>query len=180
MKKSGLLVVVIIILVGISGFLVYRQTQLQERLDQKEAALEEQEHQATAAALEEAKKPKYEHHTEVLTSGEITVVPAQPHTIRIVADTSTMRDIKISGRFSSSGGSDNGIEAFVFDEDNYRNWFDRHQSQSIFQSGAVTVGNVQVAIDMPGTYYVVFSGRSNFVARKVDTDLKLDYDKKIN
>jgi hypothetical protein len=165
-KKSAVLVVVII-LVGISGFLLYRQTQLQQRLDEQ------------AAAVEEAKKPKYVHRTDVLASGEMTVVPAQPQAIRVSIDTS-MRNIKITGRFTASGGTDNGIEAFVFDEDNYTNWFNGHQTQALFQSGVETVGHIQANIGSPGIYYVVFSGRRNFLTRKVDTDLKLDYERLTN
>lgn len=179
MKKPALLIVVIVLLVGLAGFLVYRQNQLEQRLDSQQkaaaAALEEQQREA-----EEAKRPKYEHRSDVLASGEVIVVPNQPGLISVVADTSTMKDIRLTGRFVASGGNDNGIEAFVFDQDNYINWANRHDAQSIYQSGVVTVGDIDLSLNTPGRYFVVFSGRKNFVQRVVRTDVKLDYEKRIN
>ncbi len=91
-----------------------------------------------------------------------------------------MRNINVTGRFTASGGTDNGIETFILDEDNYTNWMNRHEAQAIFQSGVKTVGDIQAAITKSGVYYVVFSDRANFMARKVDADVKLDYDKRVN
>jgi hypothetical protein len=116
----------------------------------------------------------------VLVPTEITVNPGTPYVSPFNVDTATMKNIRISGRFSASGGTDNGIEAFILDQDNYTNWRDGHQARVLYQSGVVTVGNVAASITTPGNYYVVFSGRANFVARKVDANLKLDYDKLVN
>jgi hypothetical protein len=181
-KKSGLLIVLVVILVGLAGFLVYRQNQLQQRLDddQRAAAALERRAAAAAAALAEAKKPKFEHKTDVLASGVVQVVPAQPYTVRITADTATMHDIKVSGRFSASGGTDNGIETFILDEDNYINWMNNHAAQALYQSGTKTVGDIQASIAKSGVYYVVFSDRKNFLARSVFAEVKLDYEKRIN
>jgi hypothetical protein len=178
-KKSGLLIILIVVLVALAGFLAYRQNQLQQRLDEEQRAALALQRKA-AALLEEAKKPKFEHQTDVLASGVVQVVPAQPYTVRITADTATMHDIKVSGRFSASGGTDNGIETFILDEDNYTNWKNNHAAQALYQSGVKTVGDIQANIAKSGVYYVVFSDKKNFLARNVTAEVKLDYEKRIN
>jgi hypothetical protein len=193
MKNTGLLIVVIVILV-VAGFLVYNQNQLAYRLDEQQkasaAALAEQKRQSAVAlaeaeavaakALEEAQKPRFEHRSDVLASGEAIVQPAQPRVIPIVADTSVMRDIAITGRFTASGGTDNAIEAFVFDQDNYVNWINSSPSRALYQSGTVAVGAINLPLRQTGKYYLVFSGKRNIVGRRINADLKLDYEKQIN
>src|SRR5215471_6464897 len=76
---------------------------------------------ATTSFLSAPQSPQFMHHTDILTSGELTVAPSQPQVIPVTADTATMKNIRISGMFSAFGGSDNGIEALILDQNNYAN-----------------------------------------------------------
>lgn len=127
-----------------------------------------------------AEEAKYVHRSDVLTSGVVNVMPHQLQWIGLIADMNTMRDVRLTGRFVASGGTDSAIEAFVFDQDNYINWENSHDAQPLYQSGEVTVGDIDLPLNLGGRYYVVFSGKHNFTQRIVQTDVKLDYEKRIN
>jgi len=160
--KTGILIIVV--LAGVVGYLVYHQNELEQRLDVQQ---------------KEAEKPKFEHHRDVLAFGEMIVPDNQPRVFPVVADT-LMRDTTITGRFTSQGGTDNVIEAFVFDQDNYVNWLNNTPSQALYQSGQVAVGMINLPLRQSGKYYLVFSSKRNFVGRRLNADLKLDYEKRIN
>lgn len=176
MKKSttALLAVLVLVLVATVGYLEYRQGQLQAHLDEQQ--------RAAAAAIAEAKRPKFEHRSDVLASAPLTIPAATVQTVRVTVDPETMHNVQVSGRFTAAGGSDAGIEVFIFDQDNYTNWSNGHDSAALFDSGLKTVGELNTALpSKAGTYYVVFSNKHAILfARTVSADVKLDYDKRIS
>jgi hypothetical protein len=172
MKKStfALVAMLVLVLSGTVGYLFYRQGELQARLDQ-------QQKEAAAAAIAEAKRPKFDHRSDLLTSAPLTIAAANVQTVRVTVDPETMRNVQVSGRFNAVGGSDDGIEVFIFDQDNFTNWSNGHQSEYLFKSGLKTVGELNTALpSKAGTYYVVFSNKHAILfARTVSADVKLDY-----
>jgi hypothetical protein len=76
---------------------------------------------------------------------------------------------RVAGRFEANGGSGNDIEAFITDADNFENWKNGHQSRANYQSGRATVGNIELAISRPGTYYLVFNNKFSLLSNKVIT-----------
>jgi hypothetical protein len=52
-----------------------------------------------------------------------------------------------------------GFKFCIFDQDNYTNWANGHQSGALFDSGLKTVGEVNTALSKAGTYFVVFSNK---------------------
>lgn len=171
---SGLLVVAL----GMVGFLTYRQKQL-------ENLLIAQQHDTAAQVasygqqLELVKAQRFEHQTDVLAAGSINVGSEQP--IRIIVDTDKMRHVNVSGRFTAPGGSGNNIEVLLVDEDNYTNWKGRHEFKALYKSGRTTVANVEVPISDSGVYYLVFNDNISLISSKtVNADLKLDYEKRVN
>jgi hypothetical protein len=187
MKKSTFALVagLVLVLVVTVGYLFYHQGELQARLDQQQkesAALLAKQKRDAELALEEAKRPKFEHRTDVLSSGMLTIPSATVQTVRVTVDPETMHNVQVSGRFSAVGGSDSGIEVFIFDQDNYTNWANGHESRALYNSGLKTVGDVDTALpSKAGTYYVVFSNKHAVLfSRTVSADVKLDYDKRIS
>jgi hypothetical protein len=176
MKKSttALLAVLILVVVATVGYLVYRQGELQAKLDQQQTE--------AAAAIAEAKRPKFEHRSDVLTSAPLTIPALTVHTVTVTVDPDTMRNVQVWGRFTAAGGSDAGIEVLIFDQDNYTNWANGHDSVSLYNSGLKTVGELNTGLpSKAGTYYVVFSNKhAIFFSRTVSADVKLDYDKRIS
>ena len=103
-----------------------------------ETALAKQKQQAAAdlaAAVEEVKRPKFEHRSEVLSSGTVTMPAGTVKAFEVSVDSSIMQNFELSGRFEAKGGVGDDIQVLVFDHDNYVNWSTGHPSQHIFDSG---------------------------------------------
>ena len=186
-RTSTILIVVIVALVGVVGYLVLQQNKLEAMIETErkdsESALTRQKQQSAAelaTAVEEAKRPKYQHQSEALSSGLVMLPAGSTKAFEVSVDTSIMQNSELSGRFEAKGGVGDDIQVLVFDHDNYINWNSGHASQSIFDSGLKTVGNVSTTFPKSGKYYVVVSNKqASFWARTVDTNLKLDYDKRV-
>jgi hypothetical protein len=74
----------------------------------------------------------------------------------------------LQGNFTASGGSGNDIEAYVFSENDFMNWQNRHSAKTYYNSGRVTANNVSVNLpDDAGTYYLVFDNRFSLFSPKV-------------
>jgi hypothetical protein len=77
-------------------------------------------------------------------------------------------------------GSGNDVEVLLADEDNFTNWRNRHPAQVLYQSGKVTVGEIDVPINTPGNYYLVFNNAfSAFAAKTVEANVELRYRLKV-
>ncbi len=149
--------------------------------ERKESAetLAKQKQQA-AAELEEARRPKFQHRSEVMSSGSITLPAGTVKAFDITVDSSTMQNIQLSGHFRAEGGVGSDIQVLVFDHDSYINWSTGHTTEKIFDSQLKTEGDVNASFSKSGKYYVVVSNKNaSFWARTVDTNLRLDYDKRV-
>jgi len=90
--------------------------------------------------------------------------------------TSSMRNPVVSGSFKASGGSGNDIIVYIFDSINYTNWSNGHQSSAFYNSGQVTVQNINTSL-APGSYYLVFDNTfSTLTSKVVTTTINLNYD----
>lgn len=63
----------------------------------------------------------------------------------------------VSGRITGISGGNRDFEAFIFDDDNYRNWSAGAQATAYWQSGRVVVASVAAALPGPGTFHLVIS-----------------------
>jgi hypothetical protein len=88
----------------------------------------------------------------------------------------SLRNTTLSGRFSTSGGQGNDIQVIVTNEDGLTNIKNGHSGRVWYDSGKVTVGNVNVRLS-PGTYYIIFNNRfSVFSNKAVSADIHLEYE----
>lgn len=90
-----------------------------------------------------------------------------------------MRNARISGRFSATGGAGNDLQALITDEDGLLNFKNGHQAKVFYQSGKVTADSFDVRL-APGTYYLVFNNAFSVFSNKAyDADVRLDYDHEV-
>jgi len=72
-------------------------------------------------------------------------------------------NVQVRGHFQATGGTGNDIEVFLLNDEQYTNWKNGHGTQTYYNSGKITVGDVQAVLpDGVGTYYLVFN--NNFSA----------------
>jgi hypothetical protein len=75
---------------------------------------------------------------------------------------------RVVGKFEATGGSGNDIAVVITDTDNFENWKNGHQARVNYQSGKITVGNINTNLG-PGTYYLAFSNAFSALTAKTVT-----------
>ena len=81
----------------------------------------------------------------------------------------------VVGRFRASGGGGNDVEVYILDEDGFENFKNGHRVQTYYNSGRVTVANINVSLSS-GTYYLIFSNTFSSVSNKaVNGNVALRY-----
>jgi len=86
-------------------------------------------------------------------------------------------NVNLKGHFTASGGSGSDVEGYVLSEDAYVNWQNAHSVSTLYNSGRVTQGSLNVSLPSDaGTYYVLFSNKFSFLSPKaVQANLTLTY-----
>jgi hypothetical protein len=111
-----------------------------------------------------------------VSSGSIQVAALGTSSLRFVV-TPEMRQARLVGRFSVSGGFGNDIQAGVVPgESEHLNYINGHQSRGVwFTPGRVTAESFDVSVP-PGTYYLDFSNKFSLLAAKtVNLDVWISY-----
>ena len=62
-----------------------------------------------------------------LLAGQATVGAGKLYWVRFSVDTAVMKNVRVVGHFSTTGGSGDDIQAVIADEDNFENW--KHGAQ---------------------------------------------------
>lgn len=78
------------------------------------------------------------------------------------------RTCYVMGRVEGVSGGGRDFEAFVLDDDNYRNWSTNHQGKAV-QSGRVVVWSPDIALHGPGMFHLVISNAFSSFTSKVVT-----------
>lgn len=79
----------------------------------------------------------------------------------------------VVGRFRAEGGSGNDIECFIIDSDGLENWLNGHQVDTYYNSGRITVANINVNLS-EGNYAIVFNNKfSVFTNKAVTANIEL-------
>ncbi|HEV7646266.1 MAG TPA: hypothetical protein VGO50_20190 [Pyrinomonadaceae bacterium] len=82
----------------------------------------------------------------------------------------------LTGKFRAQGGPQNDIEAYILDQDGFLNWTNNRSAPAYYNSGRLTVGNIDTVLGA-GTYYLVFNNRYSQDDRKtVEASLQLRTD----
>ncbi len=72
---------------------------------------------------------------------------------------------RIGGRFRATGGSGNDINVMILDADGFENFQNGHSVGTYYNSGYVTVGNINVDLGR-GVYFLIFANRASLVTSK--------------
>jgi hypothetical protein len=95
------------------------------------------------------------------------------------------RNVRVQGRFTTSGGSENGIEVYILTEGELANWKSGHQAQKIYNSGRVSANTINLRLPatsdgQTATYYIVFNNKFSADASKaLKADVSLYYERAI-
>lgn len=116
------------------------------------------------------------HHTLNLVNRIITVKAGSWYSTSFTVSGSPLSEM-VRGSFTASGGSGNDIIALILDDMAYTNWSNGHQVSTLYNSGQVTVANINVPITTAGTYHLIFSNTfSTFSSKEVNTKVDAVWD----
>jgi hypothetical protein len=177
-------------IIGVVAFLVlalifqlYEQNQLQIKFarQQQEKAKAQYDEELKAEETERARQlqsgiqPQSVPAQENLAVGTFSVPSGTPKEFRIEVDASRMMDVTVKGKFAVSG-KNNGIEVYIFDEDDYTNWLYGNDSIALYDSGRRTMGEIQARIVKPGRYFLIFQNPSSSIPLDVHSDIQLQFE----
>jgi hypothetical protein len=85
--------------------------------------------------------------------------------------------VRVEGTFIASGGAGNDVEAYIFSNDDFVNWQNRHPVRTFYNSGRVTQGTLDVTLPaIAGRYYLVFNNNFSLLSAKtVQTSIRLHF-----
>lgn len=114
--------------------------------------------------------------TEVLSNTEFALSAAQYRYIKFEVPQNAS-SVRVEGTFSAIGGAGNDVEAYIFSNDDYVNWQNRHPVRTFYSSGRVTQGTLKVSLPpIPSTYYLVFNNNFSLLSSKtVQTSIRLHF-----
>ena len=162
---------------------LYEQNQLHLRIARQQQEAKEAQEAMKAKSDREARRmgvqPQSVPEKEDFAVGTFSVSSGTPKEFRISLDTSKMMDVTVAGRFEVSG-KNSGVEAYIFDEDDYTNWLYGNDSIALYDSGRRTMGEVQVRIEKSGTYFLIFQNKSSSTAQDVHGNIQLQFEKPAN
>jgi len=105
-------------------------------------------------------------HTQPIANGAITVRAVNYTWFKFQVPPGAT-NVTVDGHFEAVGGTGNDIEAFIFGEDAFVNFQNRHpDAASVYESGRVTQQTINTVLPGGGTYYLVFSNRFSLITPK--------------
>jgi len=105
-------------------------------------------------------------HTMNIGKGALSV-PALRYSFYTLVVPDGARSVRVQGHFTATGGLGNDIFVFLLNQDAFTNWQNKHQASAYYNSGKVTVGDLNAALpNDAGTYYLVFDNRFSLLTAK--------------
>src|SRR5215212_4241492 len=74
----------------------------------------------------------------------------------------------VVGRFRAEGGVGNDIRCLILDPDSFENWRNGHNVHTYYNSGKITVANINVTLPQ-GDYVLVFDNTYSILTNKAVT-----------
>jgi len=102
----------------------------------------------------------------ILTEREFIVPQSSAKAIFFDIDVSGKTNVKVMGDFTVSGGQNNDIKFFAFDEHNYRKDVVNLQRQTLDESGQISSYHFEIPITHNGRYYLVFDNKFSIFSPK--------------
>jgi hypothetical protein len=77
------------------------------------------------------------------------------------------KQVRVVGRFTAIGGARNDVEVYVLGKNEFTNWRNGNPTNTFYNSGRATVGDLNVALpDGFGEYHLVFSNKFSLLTPK--------------
>jgi hypothetical protein len=117
-----------------------------------------------------------QHFSNPWVNESFTIEPRKYRYWNITATSQTLNQ-RITGHFEATGGSGNDVEVFLLDEDGFTNFKNGHSTRTLYNSGKVTAGTIDVPLPFTGdskTYYLVFSNTFSLLTNKA-VQAKVDF-----
>jgi len=111
---------------------------------------------------------------EKILSGQIAVKSGGyvQYRIRIAPD---VRDARLSGQITVTGGSGNDIQVVLGNEEEFANWINGHEARLYYSTGQKTADHFDLRL-APGVYILAFNNKFSLLSDKVVSgDVQLDY-----
>lgn len=115
-------------------------------------------------------------HRVTIGTGAVTVAAANSIYFPLpVPATATV--VKLQGHFTATGGTGNDIEVYLLNQDQFVNWQNGHATPTYYNSGRVTVGDIDATLpNDAGTYYLIFNNKFSLITPKaVQETMTLTY-----
>jgi hypothetical protein len=115
-------------------------------------------------------------HRVTIGTGAVTVAAANSIYFPLpVPETATV--VKLQGHFTATGGTGNDIEVYLLNQDQFTNWQNGHATPTYYNSGRVTVGDIDATLpNDAGTYYLIFNNKFSMITPKaVQETMTLTY-----
>lgn len=115
-------------------------------------------------------------HRVTIGTGAVTVAAANSIYFPLpVPATATV--VKLQGHFTATGGTGNDIEVYLLNQDQFTNWQNGHATPTYYNSGRVTVGDIDATLpNDAGTYYLIFNNKFSLITPKaVQETMTLTY-----
>lgn len=128
------------------------------------------------AAVSKPAEPRiiYENHSDALLNSQVTVASGSLWSIPFKISTDMNRG-RVSGNFRASGGTGNDVSVVIANPTSFENIKNGHPAPVYYNSGRVTVGELNVPLS-EGEYFLVFSNRFSLLTDKyVSGDIHLQY-----
>jgi len=82
----------------------------------------------------------------------------------------------VRGYFSTAGGTGDEIEAYILNKDDFEDWWNGKQSQTLYHSGTVTRSTINAQLPAGDVYYLVLNNQVSQASSKVvQIDVTLTY-----
>ena len=102
----------------------------------------------------------------IFTNKEFIVPQSDARSLALDIDVSGKNNVKIIGDFTASGGQNNDIKFFAFNEHNFRKALRNLPTQTIDESGKVSNYHFEIPISHSGKYYFVFDNKFSMFSPK--------------
>ena len=114
--------------------------------------------------------------TKNILTGTIVVPAGGSRDLTFNIDGTSQLNIRMSGWFHASGGSQNEIEMFVASDSDYQSWQQGRKVTPLYNSGRTTLGEVNIKIPSSTVrYHLVFNNVFSTSMKTIEAQIDLRY-----
>lgn len=128
----------------------------------------------TSATVHAVPMPQPTPMSRTIFTGSAAVEALNSTYYEVSIDSDRMTSPRLTGRLTAAGGSGNDIVVLVMSDADFMNWKNGHEVRPLFNSGQVTVADLDVALPGAGDYRLVLSNQfSSMTPKTVSGQVRL-------